>query len=347
MIFILKNIPLFQNIHKISRFAKLKSVLFLLFLREFLIYTLSMYHFIVNLHGASGKAFLKWNKIKELLKQKNVTYKLHVLQRAGHATQIAREISQSEENDIKIVVIGGDGTINEVLNGITSFERIKLGVIPTGSGNDFSRGINVPRHNQEKALDLILNSNGGKKIDLGCVESEGKRRIFAISSGFGMDAIVGTGINTSKIKKVMNFMHLNKLSYAILTIITLFKMKTYRAKISFDGEDLLTFEKLIFMAVMNFKAEGGGVPMAPDASGEDALLSVCIASGIPKWKTFLKFPLLCMGKHSKSKGFFLRNCRSLDLFSESPSISHTDGEYFGNLTKIHYECLPSKLTVLI
>lgn len=306
-----------------------------------------MYHFIVNIHGASGKAFLKWNKIKELLKAKNVEFKVHVLQRAGHATQIAKEISQSEENDIKIVVIGGDGTINEVLNGITSFERIKLGVIPTGSGNDFSRGINAPRHDQEKALDLILNSKGDKKIDLGCVEADGKRKVFAISSGFGLDAIVGTTVNTSKIKKIMNFIHLNKLSYALLTVATLFKMQTYKAKISFDGSELVSFEKLIFMAAMNLPAEGGGVPMAPDAKGNDGQLSVCIAYGLPKWITFFKFPLLCLGKHSNSKGFLIKNCKTLDLFSEEPSVSHTDGELFGNLTKIHYECLPSKLTLLI
>ena len=164
-----------------------------------------MYHFIVNIHGGSGKAFLKWNKIRAFLKTKKVEFKVHVPQRVGHAMQIAKEVSALPEDDIKIVVVGGDGTINEVLNGITDFSRVKLGVIPTGSGNDFARGVKLPRHNQKKALDIILKSKGDKKIDLGrsTVLSTGDSRIFGISSGFGLDAIVGTGLNEAKIKKIL------------------------------------------------------------------------------------------------------------------------------------------------
>ena len=72
-----------------------------------------MYHFIVNVHGGSGKAFLKWNKMRALLRAKNVEFKVHVPQRVGHATEIARNISSLPEDDIKIVVVGGDGTINK------------------------------------------------------------------------------------------------------------------------------------------------------------------------------------------------------------------------------------------
>ena len=167
-----------------------------------------MYHFIVNVHGGSGKAFLKWNKIRALLNEKHVEFKVRVPQGVGDASRIAREISELPEDDIRIVVVGGDGTINEVLNGITDFSRVKLGLIPTGSGNDFTRGLKLPRHNPKKALDIVLNSKGDKKIDLGrsTVLSTGDSRIFGISSGFGLDAIVGTGINEAKIKKILNWL---------------------------------------------------------------------------------------------------------------------------------------------
>lgn len=308
-----------------------------------------MYHFIVNVHGGSGKAFLKWNKIRALLRAGKIEFKVHVPQRVGHAAQIARDISSLPDDEIKIVVVGGDGTINEVLNGITDFSRVKLGLIPTGSGNDFTRGMKLPRHNQKKALDIILNSKGDKKIDLGrsTVLSTGDSRIFGISSGFGLDAIVGTGINESKIKKILNWIHLGKLSYAFLTIQTLFTMRTYSVSLKFDDEDPLFFNKLIFLAAMNFKAEGGGVPMAPKARGDDGELSVCMAAGVPKILTFLLFPLLCMGLHSHSKGFYLRNCRSLVLESDSKSILHTDGELVGNVDKVKFEVLPQKLTMLV
>lgn len=308
-----------------------------------------MYHFIVNIHGGSGKAFLKWNKIRALLNEKKVEFKVRVPQAVGDASRIAREISELSEEDIRIVVVGGDGTINEVLNGITDFSRVKLGLIPTGSGNDFTRGLKLPRHNPKKAVDILLNSKGDKKIDLGksTVLSTGDSRIFGISSGFGLDAIVGTGINEAKIKKILNWVHLGKLSYAFLTIQTLFTMKTYEASLSFDGEEAIKFNKLIFLAAMNFKAEGGGVPMCPKARGDDGELSVCVAAGVPKILTFFKFPLLCLGLHSKSKGFYLRNCKTLELSSSENSILHTDGEFVGNVDRVKFEVLPAKLTMLV
>jgi len=308
-----------------------------------------MYHFIVNVHGGSGKAFLKWNKLRALLREKKVEFKVHVPQRVGHASKIASEISALNENDIKIIVVGGDGTINEVLNGITDFSRVKLGLIPTGSGNDFTRGLKLPRHNPKKALDIVLNSKGDKKIDLGrsTVLSTNDSRLFGISSVFGLDAIVGTGINESKIKKLLNFLHLGKLSYALLTIQTLFTMKTYSVSLKFDDDEPITFNKLIFLAAMNFKAEGGGVPMCPKARGDDGELSICLAAGVPKILTFFKFPLLCLGLHGNSKGFYLRNCKTLTIQSDSKSILHTDGELVGNVDSVKFEVLPQKLTILV
>ena len=308
-----------------------------------------MYHFIVNVHGGSGKAFLKWNKLRAVLREKKVEFKVHVPQRVGHATQIAKEVSSLNETDIKIVVVGGDGTINEVLNGITDFSKIKFGLIPTGSGNDFTRGMKLPRHNPKKALDIVLNSRGDKKIDLGrsTVLSTGDSRIFGISSGFGLDAIVGTGINDSKIKKVLNWLHLGSLGYALLTIQTLFTMRTYSVSLKFDDDETMQFTKLIFLAAMNFKSEGGGVPMAPKALGDDGELSVCLAAGVPKILTFFKFPFLCLGLHSHSKGFYLRNCKSLVLESDEKSVLHTDGEFLGNVSSVKFDVLPQKLTMLV
>ncbi len=313
-----------------------------------------MYHFIVNIHGGSGKSFLLWNKIKAALKERGVEYETYVPLRVGHAGELAKRIVELDDNDKKIVILGGDGTLNEVLNGIPEEKMgsIKLGLIPTGSGNDFSRGMNLPRHNPKKALDLILNSKGDKKIDLGIIESSDenalfKRKIFAISSGFGLDAIVGTSINTSKIKIVLNRIKLGKLSYAILTVMTLFSMKTQNVKIKFDDEEVSQYKKLIFLAAMNGHAEGGGVPMNPNARVDDGKLSVCVVSNIPKWRTFLMFPFLCLGLHGKFKSFVLRDFETMEIESDSPSISHTDGELFGNIRSAKYSVWKNALTMLV
>jgi len=312
-----------------------------------------MYHFIVNIHGGSGKAFLQWQKITEILKKRNVEYEKYIPQGIGDASRIAKKIADLNEEEIKLVILGGDGTINEVLNGIPQEKmyKFKLGLIPTGSGNDFSRGLNLPRHNSEKALDIILNSKGDKKIDLGIVESDDenalfKKKLFGISSGFGLDAIVGTSINTSKIKTVLNWLKMGKLSYGVLTVVTLFSMQTYKVKVKFDDEEEKVFDKLIYIATMNFKAEGGGVPMCPDAKGDDGKLSVCLVSGIPKLLTFFAFPFLLLGKQKIFKSFLLRDFEKMQIESESPTIVATDGEMFGNIKKVRYSVWKNALSIL-
>ncbi len=306
-----------------------------------------MYYFIVNEYGGSGQAKETWNKIQKILDEKNIKYQKFVPECKGYAAVLAEQISEKEDDDIRLIVVGGDGTVNEVLNGIQSFERVKFMVIPTGSGNDFSRGLGLPLKDTQKVVEMILNSTGTKTIDLGMVESGGRRRIFGISSGYGLNAIVGTGINTSKIKVVMNKIHLNSLSYAVMTVKTLFTMKTNTYKVSFDGGPLQEFDSTIFLAAMNFPCEGGGVPMAPKASATDGKLSFTLAARIPKWKCFLAFPFLLMAKQDKIKGFYTVDAKVCDVFSSAPTISHTDGELFGNLSKVHYECLPSKLKILM
>lgn len=311
-----------------------------------------MHYFLVNLKGGSGKSVRRWKVVERLLKKSGVPYELLVPEAPGDATRLAREVSQKDDGDIRLVILGGDGTINEVLNGIGDFSLVKIGLIPTGSGNDFSRGLGLPRHRPKKSLAMILAAGEGKRIDLGQVESAvpggaQKRAFFAISSGFGLDAVVGTGINTSRIKVVLNKLHAGKLSYAILTVITLFRMTTHRVAVSFDGEEPRTFDKLIFLAAMNTKAEGGGVPMSPKAVPDDGKLSVCIAAGVPKWKTFLMFPLLCAGLHTRLTGFFLRDFTTMEIRSETPGVVHTDGELFGTVREARFSVRTSALTMLV
>ena len=306
-----------------------------------------MYYFIVNKTGGSGKARKTWEKVKTVLEKRNIKYQVFVPECNGYAAVLAEQISEKEDDDIRLIVVGGDGTVNEVLNGLRSFERVKFAVIPTGSGNDFCRGINVSLKSPEKVINQILDCKQTRKIDIGVVESGGRRRFFGISSGFGLNAIVGTTINTSKLKVFMNKVHLNSLSYAVMTVITLFSMKTNTYKISFDGGPLQEFPKSIFLAAMNFRFEGGGVPMAPDAKCDDGKLSFCLAFGIPKWRTFFAFPFLLAAKHGKLKGFLLTHAKTADVFSSGKTVSHTDGELFGKLTRVHYESVPQKLAILI
>lgn len=100
-----------------------------------------MYHFIINSHAKSRLGHRIWNDIEGYLKTQKFEYKKYFTREAGHATQVAKQITSKGENAITIVVLGGDGTLNEVLNGLQYIDGVTLGYIPIGSSNDFARSM--------------------------------------------------------------------------------------------------------------------------------------------------------------------------------------------------------------
>ena len=305
-----------------------------------------MYYFIVNEHGGSGRTKRTWQKVQKLMDASGEQYKSFSTDSETAATEIARKLTENAAEDIRIVVVGGDGSINSVLCGIQDFSKVSFGLIPSGSGNDFARGMGIP-HNTRKAVQQILSAGDGKLVDIGCVEKSGAAlRFFGISAGIGMDAIVCKLASVSRLKAVLNHLGLGKFIYVILTVRTLFSMKKEKVSVQFDDNEAVNFDGLIFLATMNLRAEGGGVPMCPDAVPTDGKLSVCIASGISKLRAFLLFPKLIMGKHAGSKGFFLQDCTSVTIKTQNPMAFHTDGEYCGDVQAICIKCLKEKLRLL-
>ena len=305
-----------------------------------------MLYFIVNTTSRSGKGMAVWKRVKSVLKNEEVSFKGYETKYEKHATELAHKITAKDEEKIELVVVGGDGTINEVLNGIVDFSRVRFGVIPTGSGNDFARGLGI-KQKPEEIIKFIINNDNCKSIDIGkVIWNETESRLFAISAGIGLDAIVCKKTNTSKLKKVLNKLKLGKLTYVVLTVQTLFSMDTFNVDIDDKDNGHSNYNKMIFMACMNFRAEGGGVPMAPGASAMDGKLSMASASGIPKWKTFFCLPLLVAAKHDRIKGFEIFDSSECEICTDKPVVLHTDGEYIDNVTSIRFECLKGKLYML-
>lgn len=307
-----------------------------------------MIYFIVNSTSRTGKGLDIWKQVRTHLKSNNVEFKAFETKYAGHATELARKISSLPDEEITLVTIGGDGTVNEVINGIADFSKIRFGVIPTGSGNDFARGLGLS-NDPILQTDVIMNSIITETIDIGKVWWEGcdKPRYFAISAGVGLDAIVCKKALTSKLKKFLNKIHLGKLTYIILTIQTLFSMDTAEVKATLDDGEEVEFKKLIFAAAMNFRAEGGGVPMAPRADAKDGLLSMCIVHGIPKWVTFFCLPFLVLAKHEWIPGFDIINCKRCEIRLDKPVVLHEDGEYCADTDHVVMECMPEKLRLIV
>lgn len=316
-----------------------------------------MLYFVVNPTSRSGKGAEIWAGVKAELDKRKIAYELYETKYKGHAKELAAKICNKPDEDIRLVALGGDGTVNEVVNGMEHFDRVRFGVISTGSGNDFARGLQIKDGPLEQLEKLIAVKNE-RIIDLGLASWEAcdEPRYFAVSAGIGMDAIVVRKTLVSRLKKILNAIHLGKLVYPIITVQTLFSMTMFdlqgtAKKIVVNGtekeEEIKQRNKVIFAAAMNFRSEGGGIPMVPHATADDGKLSVCVISDVPKWLAFFYLPFLIVGKQKILKQFETFDCEQYETKYEEAVTLHLDGEYVGEVRNVIFTCVPQKLRVII
>ena len=241
-----------------------------------------MYDIIVNPLGGKGKSLKALKTAEKIFAERGVEYTVHNTEYAGHATELARELSRKPE--AKILVFGGDGSFNEVLNGIENFENVTLGIVPCGTGNDFVRASGHPTKIKE-AIDLILKDNVGyiDYIDVG------SRRCLNVA-GAGMDVDVLLRYAAMKAFR-------GKLKYYASLIDTLIHVKWHKLRLTIDGK---TMDKSVFMiGVGNGTCIGGGMPICPDAKVDDGLLSVVIVNEMKKSRIPVELLGFLSGKHVK------------------------------------------------
>ena len=299
------------------------------------------YHFIVNTHSRTGKAQQIWDRLESILRSRGVSYQVYITEYVHHATELATAITAGEE-PVYLVTCGGDGTVNEVLNGIRDLSKVVFGYSPLGSANDFARGLSLSGE-PEQILQDILDSREEHAIDIGQVSWQGGSRRFVISAGAGIDAMVCRRALTSKLKTFLNHFHLGSLTYGLLTISSLFQAPFVHGEVLTEEGEHYTMPKAIFTAAMNFPWEGGGVPMAPRASATDGRLSVCCVYGIPRLLCLLCFPFLLAGKHEKIKGFDVVNATELTVTFDKPMVVHADGEDCGDQLEVTFSAMPNVL----
>lgn len=313
-----------------------------------------MYQIIVNPTSSSGKGMEAWEKIKAILDRRSVTYKVHMLQDAGEATQVVRKLTaQDETGSVKLLVIGGDGTLNEVLNGIQDFEHTTISCIQTGSGNDFARNMHLEKdveqaivhlleQPEEMALDygevtMRVDGTGDARMDGrqrgvdgddmdACQDSAVRKKRFLISSGVGYDANICEEVSRSRLKAVLNKIHLGKLVYVMIGVKQIFTKKTVRAKLYLDDAPVRKLSELFFVVGMNHMYEGGGIPFCPNANPTDGKLDVCLVKGMSRLKLLLAVVLVYFKKHLLFKGITNHRCKKMRLVTETPQWIHMDGE---------------------
>lgn len=303
-----------------------------------------MYTFIVNPNARSGLGQKLWLLVEADLKERGAKYQVFFTKYQRHATMIVQNLT-SDLNLHTLIVLGGDGTINEVIDGIAQLEKITLGYIPIGSGNDFARGLGLPTDTKQ-ALDNILNPSHYSYINIGVLAYDDTRRRFAVSSGIGFDAGVCHEASISRIKLILNRLRLGKLTYVGIALRQLLTLTPAKMSILLDDVRKLTFDRTYFTAAMNLMYEGGGFKFCPNAGFDDDYLDIIVAAGLPKLKILALLPTAYKGWHTRFHGIYIYRCRKIDITSSVSLPVHTDGEPVLRQRKIHIFLEPEKLRVI-
>lgn len=238
-------------------------------------------------------------------------YCVHVTQKKGHATELARILTERGENFL--VVMGGDGTLNEVLSGIARPDRCVLGLIPAGTGNDFSAAANVPYG--AAALDLLFHAEP-KPVDY--IQFQDGRRALN-RAGVGMDVDILTRCERGKI------FH-GKIKYFFSLIASLIRYRGIKIRVSADG--VYEEHKALIAAVCNGKQLGGGIPLCPPAVIDDGKLELLVIESPKRSKLPGALIKLMKGEILTLPIAKRIACTRAEIVPEAACTAQYDGELF-------------------
>ncbi|MCM1262151.1 MAG: diacylglycerol kinase family lipid kinase [Butyrivibrio sp.] len=317
-----------------------------------------MYYIIVNPSSQSGRGIRIWQKLKPVFIEKNIPYELMLSTHAGHIAEITDRLTQNDTN-VNLIILGGDGTINEALQGIRDFSKVSIGYIPTGSSNDLARAMHIGK-NPLKTLETILSGKAAHMVDIGVLEfdrqecTESKyvqadfpdKRYFVVSSGIGFDAAVCEEALSSSIKDVLNKLKLGKLTYLGVALKQLIAAKSIACDMYLDGKEPVHAERFLFIAAMIHKYEGGGFKFCPNADASDGVLDICFVGKIPKPLILLALPTAFFGKHYMFPHITPYRARKIEIKTSAPLWVHTDGEVYFKSSHIYLSCEKQKIKFL-
>lgn len=303
-----------------------------------------MYHFIVNPNSRSGHGKVVWEHIRARLQQQGIPYEIYFTKYPRHATALACDITKKDPN-CTLVAIGGDGTVNEVVNGITNFSTITFGYIPTGSGNDFARSMGIPK-DPNAALDILLQEENVSLVDVGVVEAADTSTRFIVSAGLGWDAAICHEAAASSIKKILNKLKLGKLTYVGIALRQIMLYQNCSMTVHLDEKETLHYPKAYFAAIMNQPYEGGGFLFAPKSSNSDGKFHVCLIGDLTKLKILMLLPTAYWGKHVHFKGVHMLEAAKIEIESSRPLPLHFDGEPGGEPDHAVFSMYPKQLRVI-
>ncbi len=308
-----------------------------------------MYYFIVNPNASRGLGEKIWKKLERVLIRSGIEYNVMITQKQGDARLFAQNLTKTCDDIQVLVTVGGDGTMNEVLDGVSFGGMMALGYIPAGSGNDLARGLRLPG-SWRRCLKRILSQKRYLMLDYGVLSYEKEtpvHRRFMISCGIGMDAAVCHSLMDSREHSRLKFLRLGRFSYILKGLEQLVKVHPVKGYLLLDGTKKVEFNHIFFISTHVQPYEGGGFRFAPQADGSDGILDVCVMHGASRW---LVLPILLdawMGRKGSHRGLRRYRCKELQIHVDHPMPVHVDGESCFCQTDIQLACIERKIKIFV
>lgn len=304
---------------------------------------------IVNPKSASGGTRERWSGTAADFRAHFGPYSVAFTKGPGDGIELAERAAKSGRKFI--IACGGDGTINEVANGILrSGEDVELGILPSGTGGDFRRTLGIPQRNRDAAA--ALRDGVTKTIDVGSVtfrdhqDNEVSRYFLNVSSA-GLAANIIKRVKSAKVFDWLPGETLRgKANFAVSTLQQIADLDAATVRVKFDDHPEHTLQTLAF-CVSNARFFGGGMMIAPDASLNDGLFDIVNIGDISTLKILLNGYSLYRGTHIEMPEVKTRKAKRIELSSDSSEVLiETDGELPGRLPAV-YEIIPGALRVRV
>ncbi len=287
--------------------------------------------FIVNPIAGSGRAHGLAPRIESWLAEQGIAGRLLETRERGHAERLAAAATDLGHD--RVIAVGGDGTIQEVLNGLLAAGvgpdggPPVFGVIPAGRGNDLARSVYLP-------IDPIacLPISVGEHIvpfDVGqAASADGSTRFFGAAGGAGFDAEVAYTMAVQR-----RFWMRGEVGYFLGTLNELrrFRNSQLRVTLRGDGDDRLISQRFLFVAFANGPYYGGGMQICPDARTDDGWLDVCLVGDLSRFEALRELPGIYKALHVKNPKVEIVHARSLLIDGDTGTRVHLDGEPFGHV----------------
>lgn len=301
---------------------------------------------IVNPAGGNGKVRQKWTHLERLLHQLDFSFEVAFTTQSGHAIQLAKEAIESGFR--YLMAVGGDGTNNEVINGImqqkvVDSQEITYTLLPVGTGNDWVKTHQIPKEaetwlRQISTAKTILHDIGQVNY---FVAGAPQKRYFINVAGMAYDAFVTRYAESRK--------HLasNPFFYYFMIMRCLFQYKLQRARVQIDDGDWIENEFYTINVGIS-RYSGGGMQFVPHAKPDDGILAVTLAGKLSKLGVLLATPYFYNGKLDEHPVIDIYEGKKIrvEALSDTPTLLEVDGEFLGE-TPVEFTILPKALRVIV